>query len=133
MTSFLDKQNLYEETRSSSYSVFPQVLKFRAAEVGVEIGVICGGQVESFLRNTNLTKLYGVAHYLHTHAFNNLLNLNQNELDQLQQFVTKRMESFQDRYVHLQKHSREAIEDINEQVDFVFFNADLTYDEAWDN
>jgi len=129
----LDKQKSCEETRRKAYSVFPQLLRSRAPDVGVEIGVRSGGQAESLLSNTTISRLYGVALCGHNHEWRNRTNLDEDERDQIHQLVMKQMEPFADRYVHIQNYSREAAEDIRDWIDFVLLNGDHSYKETWNN
>ena len=110
----------------AAYNIFRRILQERGLESGVELGVAYGGNSASILSIDNVTKLYGVDPYLHMDGYDDPMNLPQQEFDKLYVSVLKRLDD--KRYTHIRKTSKEAVNDVPGQVDFIFIDADHSYE-----
>lgn len=127
MTKFLqEQQKLHEGAWSKGYHLFPQVLKSRA-EVGVEIGVAFGGHAEAILKYTQVRKLYGVDSYQHIDGYEDPTNFSQPEFDALYARTKERLSPFRERFELIRTKSLEAVGLIRELLDFVYIDADHSY------
>jgi len=115
---------------SGAYGRFARRLQDRNLRVGVEIGVAFGGHAESILMTTEVSTLYGVDPYLHLVGYDDPMNLPQEEFEELFKFTLSRLSRFGDRYRHVRATSEEAAAMIGE-IDFVYIDADHTYDGVW--
>lgn len=110
-----------------AYGLFGKVVQEKELKVGAEIGVAFGGHAESLLKIPTLEKLYGVDPYLHMENYNDPMNLPQLEFDQLYQYTLDRLSSFAEKYRHIRKPSIDAVNDIVGQIDFVYIDADHSF------
>lgn len=109
-----------------AYGLFAKVVQEKGLKIGAEIGVAFGGHAESLLK-IPITKLYGVDPYLHLENYNDPMNLPQPEFDQLYQYTLERLSPFAERYQHIRKSSIDAVNDIAGEIDFVYVDADHTF------
>lgn len=114
------------------YHVLPNVLKKHNCKVGAEIGTAFGGHAESILLNTDVEKLYCIDSYKHysdsTDSFC-LLNgkkYEQIEYDVLYELTKERLSKFGDRQSLVRENSKSGSELVNEELDFVFIDAQHT-------
>lgn len=110
-----------EKTWGVGYHVFSEIIEQHGLKVGVEVGVGFGGHAEAMLRHTTINKLYGVDPYPGWHESPELLCL----------YVFERLLPFGERYQHISKPSVEAVQDIGGKVDFVYIDADHSYESVW--
>lgn len=117
----------------AAYGLFGKVIERKKLKTGVEIGVAFGGHSESLLRTTSTDKLYGVDPYLHIDDYEDPMNLPQEEFDQLYDYTLKRLSRFGERYQHIRKCSIEAVNNIPEEIDFIYIDADHSYKGVWED
>jgi len=117
-----------ENSWGEAYGRFGKVLQSRNLHVGAEIGVDFGGHSESILKYPAVTKLYGIDPYQHDPNYIDSMNLPQDEFDELYRFTTTRLSKFGDRYQHVRKPSQAAVNDIPDKLDFVYIDADHSYE-----
>lgn len=128
MSKFLEeKQKLNERAWNKGYHLFPRVLKSRGAKVGVEIGVAFGGHSEAILKHTDVRKLYGVDSYQHFDDYSDGMNLPQPAFDLLYEQTRNRLSPFGDRFELMRAKSLDAVKLISEPLDFVYIDADHSY------
>lgn len=117
-----------EKIWGKAYRYFPSVIQTKRLSVGVEIGVAFGGHSEAILRWTEVARLYGVDPYENQPGYDDPMNLPQGEFDELYRFTTNRLSKFGDRYRHLRTYSAEALQAIPDLVDFIYIDADHSYE-----
>ena len=115
------------------YSLYGHVIESKQLKVGVEVGVAFGGHSEAILKNTTIEKLYGVDPYFHRDDYEDPMNLPQVEFDQLYIFTLERLAPFGDRYQHLRKLSKDAVNEIPAEIDFIYIDADYSYRGVWED
>jgi glycosyltransferase involved in cell wall biosynthesis len=120
-----------ETSWGSAYGLIGKVIQDRNLMIGAEIGVAFGGHSESILKVPSVTKLYGVDPYQHDPNYIDAMNLPQEEFDELYQFTTSRLSKFGDRYQHIRKPSQQAVNEISGTLDFVYIDADHSYNGVW--
>lgn len=123
----IDYKTNAENCWVKSYSAFTNVLNKYNSKIGVEIGVAFGGHSEHILQNTNVEILYGIDPYLHIEKYNDPMNLPQEQFDELYKFTINRLSNYNNRYKHIRKKSCDAINDIKNKLDFVYIDADHSY------
>lgn len=111
-----------------AYDLFSRRINENNLKVGVEVGVAFGGHSEALLKNTKIEKLYGVDPYKHMIDYDDPMNLPQEEFDEVYSFTLNRLAVFGDRYTHIRKISNLAIADIPGKLDFVYIDADHSYE-----
>lgn len=114
----------------AAYGLFARVIEAKNLRIGAELGVAFGGHAESLLKVASVEKLYGVDPYLHIAAYEDPMNLPQDEFDQVYEFVMERLAPFGGRYAHQRKKSCEAVDDLPE-LDFIYVDADHSYEGVW--
>lgn len=117
-----------EAVWGKAYGLFSAVLKEHGLKKGVELGVAFGGHSEALFERANVEKLYGVDPYRHIRGYKDPMNLPQEEFDELHAFVLDRFERFGDRYEHVRSTSEEAVAHIPGNLDFVYIDADHSYE-----
>ncbi len=115
------------------YNVFANIIEQKHLKVGVEIGVAFGGHSEAILTNSTIDKLYGIDPYCHRSDYEDPMNFPQDEFDILHQLTVKRLSPFAQRYQHIRHPSKEAVNVINGEVDFVYIDADHSYEGVWED
>ena len=129
MSQFLaEQQALRERAWSTGYDLFPGVLKSKGARIGVEVGVAFGGHAEAILTYSDVRKLYGVDSYQHVAGYRDPMNLPQAQFDALHERTKKRLSPFGDRFELIRARSSDAAGIIREALDFVYLDADHTYE-----
>lgn len=130
MTSMAEKHHRHalqaEVVWGRAYPIFDELVRARKLEVGAEVGVAFGGHVEALLSISTVRKMYGVDPYLQLDP-KYTMKLSQLELDALYVYVLKRLARFGNRYEHVRKRATSATDDIPEQLDFVYIDANHTY------
>ncbi len=122
-----------EAVWGKAYKFFSTIIEDKALKVGVEVGVAYGGHAEAILSNTTIDRLYGVDPYQHIDGYRDPMNLPQAKFDQLYDFMLNRLARFGDRYNHIRKFSRHAVNDVHGQIDFVYIDADHSYKGVWED
>lgn len=120
-----------EAVWGKAYGLFDKVIQVKKFKRGAEVGVAYGGHAEAILNISTLDKLYGVDPYLHTESYHDPMNLPQAEFDELYLYVLERLARFGDRYEHIRKTSKQAVDEIPGQIDFIYIDADHSYDGVW--
>lgn len=113
------------------YNHFSKIINQYNLKIGAEIGVAYGGHSEAILKNTNVQKLYGVDPYEHTVGYKDPMNYPQIEFDELYKMTEKRLSLFSNRYKLIRKYSKDAVLSIPEKLDFVYIDADHSYNGVW--
>lgn len=116
-----------ESVWGKAYGLIGRVIQERKLRVGAEIGVAFGGHSESILKVPTVVRLYGVDPYQHNPDYIDAMNISQEEFDELYKFTTARLSQFGGRYQHVRKSSQQAVDDILEELDFVYIDADHSY------
>jgi glycosyltransferase involved in cell wall biosynthesis len=111
-----------------AYPLFDRILSSRELKVGVELGVAYAGHSNAILKNTGVSKLYGVDPYLHQDGYDDPMNMAQDEFDCLYQYVLKRMSVHGQRFKLLRMSSIDASQNIDGLLDFIYIDAVHTYD-----
>lgn len=114
-----------------SYGFFSKVIRENNLRIGAEIGVAFGGHSEAILKNTNVEKLYGIDPYQHTKGYEDPMNLSQEEFDELYNFTLNRLAPFGKRYEHILKSSNEAVNNVPDNLEFVYIDGDHSYQGVW--
>lgn len=112
---------------SRVYNVFDGTIRAGKFETGAEVGVAFGWHIEALLRIPTVKKMYGIDPYLYTPTVY-ALGFSQTELDALYVDVLERLARFGDRYEHIRQRSADAAGTIPEQLDFVYIDADHSYE-----
>jgi len=120
-----------EAVWGKAYGLFDRVIQAKKLKVGVEVGVAFAGHVETILNIPTVDKLYGVDPYQHLENYHDPMNLPQEEFDELYAYVLRRLAQFGERYEHIRKVSKHAVDDIPGQIDFVYMDADHSYEGVW--
>ena len=120
-----------EAVWGKAYGLFDRIIQAKKFKVGAEVGVAYGGHAEAILNISTIDKLYGVDPYLHMQNYHDSMNFSQDKFDELYIYVSKRLARFGDRYEHIRKVSRQAADQIPEQIDFVYIDADHSYKGVW--
>ncbi len=118
-----------EAVWGKAYGVFDRIVQLRGFRTGVEVGVAFGGHIEALLNIPTIEKVYGVDPYQQT-GTSSSLGLSQSEMDTLYLFVLNRLAPFGDRYQPVRKSSVEASSIIPQEIDFVYIDADHSYQEV---
>ena len=111
-----------------AYGLFARIINRNHLKIGVELGVAFGGHSEALLKNTEVSRLYGIDPYRHFDEYDDPMNLPQDEFDELYLYTLNRLKPFGDRYIHIRKTSDSAISDIPNEIDFVYIDADHSYE-----
>ncbi|MFA7192126.1 MAG: FkbM family methyltransferase [Candidatus Paceibacterota bacterium] len=112
---------------TEAYPVLSRVINEHKLQTGIEIGVAYGGHAEYILKNTQLKKLYGVDPYKHIWGYNDPMNFYFWKFNKIYESMLSRLSIFKDRFVIIRKKSKDALGDINEIVDFIYIDADHSY------
>lgn len=128
-----DLQVKSEESWGSSYRHFPSVLEAYGLKTGIEVGVAFGGHAEAILTQAAVLKLYGVDGYHHRPDYHDPMNWPQPEFDRLYERMLQRMTKFGDRFTPIRKDSEQAVADVPGLVDFVYIDADHSYEAVVDD
>ena len=122
------KHDLHEPSWQSSYVHLPALVNRFGLKIGVEVGVAFGGHCESILEGTGVELLYGVDPYRHRRDYDDPMNLPQAAFDTLHQRTLDRLARFGGRYRHIREMSDGAIPQIDGLVDFVYIDAEHSYE-----
>lgn len=129
MDDYLDeKLKLHEPSWQAAYPLLSAVINKHQYMIGVEIGVAFGGHSEAILNRTNVKKLYSVDRYQHDPGYEDPLNYSDAQFDELYEFVKNRLSVFGDRCQLLRLDSAQAAQNIPDDIDFVYIDADHSYE-----
>lgn len=98
--------------------------------IGIEIGVLAGDHALEMLENLNIKKMYLIDPY---HAYTDykettvLQDRSQKALTDYERLAKKKLRKYADRIVWINKMSREAYNDVKEEVDFVYIDGNHQY------
>jgi len=120
-----------DQSWGGAYGLFGKIIEQKNLKIGAEIGVAFGGHAESLLKISTIEKLYGIDPYLHMANYQDPMNLPQAQFDVLYEFTLERLKSYKDRYQHIRTLSKEAVTQIAEQIEFVYIDADHSYQGVW--
>jgi hypothetical protein len=110
-----------------AYPLFSRIIEREGLKNGAEIGVAFGGHSEAILKSTTIKRLYGVDPYTNSPGYDDPMNLPQAEFDELYRYTLERLTAFRQRFVLIRKPSKEAALEIGEKLDFVYIDADHSY------
>lgn len=125
------KKSIHEESWKPAYKFLPELIQKFNLKVGAEIGVAFGGHSEAMLSNTNLELLYGIDSYQHSDSYDDPMNLPQADFDILCETTKNRLAVFGDRFRLIRSDSQQAISQIEGLLDFVYIDADNSYQGVW--
>lgn len=134
MTDLLaQKKALHESSWEPAYQFFSRVVEKYQFKRGAEIGVAFGGHSEALLAQTRIEKLYGVDSYRHRSGYEDPMNLPQSDFDTLYEKTKERLGVFGHRFELIRAASGEAVERIEGLLDFIYIDADHSYQGVWDD
>jgi hypothetical protein len=109
---------------ADSHDKIPKIINEYGYKIGVEIGVAYGGHSESILKNTNIEKLYGIDPYFNYEGYEGDGQCKeQNVMDDIYNFVKKRLSFYDGRYVLIRELSNVAVKEFSdESLDFVYID-----------
>ncbi len=110
-----------------SYNILWKVINKKKLHNGAEIGVAYGGHAEHILSKTNTT-LYCVDPYLHFNEYDDPMNVSNEEFNKLFVFTKSRLKKFGSRVKMVRKDSVVALKYVPEKLDFVYIDADHSYE-----
>ncbi len=120
------KRNM-EDAWGESYRAVAALIKEHGLRTGIEIGSAFGGNAESMLSRTDISSLTCIDPYEHTPGYDDAMNLPQNEFDVLFRMTSDRLKRYGQCRL-LRQYSFDAIKEISGQVDFVYIDADHSYE-----
>ncbi|MDP2217466.1 MAG: glycosyltransferase [Methanolobus sp.] len=112
--------------------VFSKVIESKNLKNGVVVGGTFRGHAESILKKSTIDRLYGVDPHIYVEGYGNPINLPQEEFDQIHSLAIERLDRYNDKYLHINKISQDAVNDVPE-VDFAFIDAGSSYGSIWEN
>ena len=127
------KKAIHESSWEPAYQFFSRVIAERGLQRGAEIGVAFGGHSEAMLSQTRIEKLYGVDSYRHRAGYEDPMNLPQSDFDILYERTKERLGAFGDRFELIRAASHESVGRIEGQLDFIYIDADHSYQGVWDD
>jgi hypothetical protein len=109
---------------SDSHDKIPKIINDNDYSLGVEIGVAYGGHSESILKNTNIKKLYGIDPYLNYDGYEGDGQCKEQVvMDDIFNFVKKRLSYYNDRFELVREMSNVAVEKFEDNsLDFVYID-----------
>lgn len=125
------KKSIHEESWKPAYKFLPDLIQKFNLKVGAEIGVAFGGHSEAMLSNTNIELLYGIDSYQHSDSYDDPMNLPQADFDILCETTKNRLAVFGDRFRLIRSDSQQAISQIEGLLDFVYIDAEHSYQGVW--
>jgi hypothetical protein len=112
------------------YHLLPRVINRFGLKVGAEVGVASGGHSNAILERTDVTRLFGVDSYQHRAGYEDVMNMSQKELDILYDNTRRFMARHGDRYKFIRADSVDGAKQITEPLDFVYIDAEHSYEGA---
>ena len=95
--------------------------------VGVEIGVLYGLHASTIFRNLNIKKLYLVDAYKEYGGYGFPMKRNRTA-NVILEMAKRRLRKYNDKLIWIQKYSTDAVDDIPDNLDFVYIDANHEYD-----
>lgn len=126
--SFLD--NMANCNWRFGWHLLSDVINAFGCRVGVEIGVAAGGHANTILETTKVERLYGVDPYRSRESYDDLMNLPQSDFDELHRCACLFLSPHGERFRMIRKASTDAASLITEPLDFVYIDAEHTYEAA---
>jgi glycosyltransferase involved in cell wall biosynthesis len=123
----------HEESWRPDYGHLPTLICERNLAVGVEVGVAFGGHSEAILGQPCVRKLYGVDSYQHRPGYKDPMNLLQPDFDRLCEQARQRLAKFGDRFQLVRENSQAAAAIVPDGLDFVYLDADHSYQAVFDD
>jgi hypothetical protein len=111
-----------------SHAVLAGILKTANASCGVEVGSAFAGNAESILLNTDVQRLYLVDPYQHFPGYDDPMNVDQDKFDRIYLYVIEKLRPFGSRACVIRGTSKSMAKIWEEPVDFVFIDAEHTYE-----
>jgi len=93
--------------------------------IGVEVGVWKGSNAKDMLEFLPIKKLYLVDPYLH---YNNYNDYKEDDMDEMYLKVKKKFEPFGDKVELIRKMSFDALDNIPDECDFIYIDANHAYE-----
>jgi glycosyltransferase involved in cell wall biosynthesis len=122
----LSAQNA-ERTWGKAYGLFSCILQKRQLKTGAELGVAYGGHCEEILKNTSVTRLYGIDPYRHLENYDDPMNVSQERFDEIRTFVKGRLKPYKNRFQFIRKTAQAAVDSVPDNLDFIYIDADHSY------
>lgn len=125
-------QNIIEfkegDAWKEAYPVLSKIINEMNLKIGAEIGVAYGGHIEYILENTQIKKIYAVDPYKHFWwGYKDPMNFTQNKFNLIYESTQRRLKKFNNRVIFIREESQTAYSKINEQLDFVYIDANHTH------
>lgn len=127
------KKALHETSWEPAYQFFSRVIEAHNLKRGAEIGVAFGGHSEAILSQTRVEKLYGIDSYQHRDGYEDPMNLPQKDFETLYERTKERLSAFGNRFELVRAESKEAVARILGELDFIYIDADHSYQGVWDD
>ena len=133
----LEEEKLIDIMSDLKHRIFPRPferlsnIKGKSSLVGVEIGVCGGEHALSLLNNLKLKKLYCIDPYdLYENYDEGIRHYGKNQLNltETEKRARDTLFSYKDNVVWIKKKSDDAIDQIEELVDFVYIDGNHNYD-----
>lgn len=106
-----------------------EYLKDKKDLIGVEIGTDCGKNALNMLENLDIKKLYLVDPYsLYRSLKNKGCNLTEEKCIECEEKAHKLLEKYSDKIEWVKKLSEDAVDDIPDEVDFVYVDGNHRYE-----
>jgi glycosyltransferase involved in cell wall biosynthesis len=124
-------QDRHEPTWAPSYPRFCSLIQRYNLRVGAEVGVAFGGHAEAILSTTKVQRLYGIDSYQNKPTYQDPMNLPQPLFDELYRRTKTRLSGFGERFVLVRADSTDAAKEVPNSLDFVFLDADHSYENVF--
>lgn len=128
-----NKQKISETSWMPSYKYFSIIIREKNLRTGAEIGVAFGGHSEAILNQTNVEILYGIDNYEHRVDYEYPMNLPQDDFNDLYEKTNQRLSAFGDRFKLIRADSEIAANQIQGKLDFIYIDADHSYNGVWND
>lgn len=122
-----------ENVWSAAYPLIARVLASHGARRGVEVGVSFGGNSESMLTRCSLERLYGVDAYRTRPDYHDPANVTQSEFDAIHGYAAARLAKYGERFALIRASSEEGSQQVPDEMDFVYLDADHSFDGVCDD
>lgn len=116
-----------------SYLAVEKLVREKNLKTGAEIGLGYGGNAENMLKTKNMEHLYGIDPFTHKEGANDVINFSQEDFDDICKFVQKKLSPFKNRFTFIRKASVDAVNDVPDNLDFVYIDGDHSYQGVFDD